>query len=119
MYKKNFITYFIGEHDDDKDKSEKVRVNGKYSPSDTKIGVPGAMWNYRKTTLVQKSEGSQWTVLEDRVPAREFTSDIGGLYARCLIFLQEPRYWTEEDTGVVTDVAFNAIDPTVLEGFSV
>ena len=94
-------------------------MNGKYCPKDTKVGVLANMSNYRKTTMAQKSDKSQWLVLEDRVPAREYIPDIGGQYARCLIFLQEPRFWTDEETGKQVDVVFNAIDPTVLEGFSV
>ena len=43
VFQKNFITYFIGKHDEDQDKTEKVRVNGKYSPKDTKVGVPANM----------------------------------------------------------------------------
>ena len=104
---RNFMTYVLGRPEDDK--SRKVRVSGKFWPSDTRIGVPDHLSHYRKTTLVQVDAESDWQMFEDRAPARDVKSFGNQEYERCLIFLQEPRYWTDAETNKATNVAFNAV----------
>ena len=104
---KNFLTYVLGEEKGPNIK--KVRVNGKYWPQDTKIGIPEQLAVYRKTTLAKADDESSWEVIEDRVPSRSVTTLAKDKYVKCLIFLQEPRFWTNTETDEVTDVAFNAV----------
>ena len=54
---------------------------------------------------------SEWEMIENRVPAKTIAT-IEGAYEKCLIFLQEPRYYIDGETEEVTDVAFNAVELT-------
>ena len=105
------MTYILGDPNDlsNAAKSSKIRVNGKYFPRDTQVGIPKPLETYKKTTMVQVDDESEWTMIENRVPSKTITA-LGGQYEKCLIFLQEPRYYIDAETGETTDVAFNAVE---------
>ena len=68
------MTYVLGEEYDDDSTTDttrfKVRVNGQFMPKRTNIGFPDDMESFRKTTLAQVDEVSQWEFVEDRVPGQ-------------------------------------------------
>ena len=105
---KGFQTYILGEPDGPKD--TKIRLDVKFKPHHTRIGIPTEMGDFRKTTLVKSREG-KWSVLEDRVTSRTVTSCNKETDAACLVFLQPPRYWRTDSDDKITDVAFNAVAP--------
>ena len=58
---KSFQTYILGHENDDK--SEEVRVDAKFYPHNTRVGIPTELENFRKTTM-QKHKDGTWTLLE-------------------------------------------------------
>ena len=67
--KKNFIQFVAGSPEDLTYK--KVRVNGKFDPQNTKVGLPQNMRDYRKTTVARHAHTGEWETIEERVPAEQ------------------------------------------------
>ena len=92
----------------DESKRTKLRVNGKFFPSNTKIGVPQQFRGWQKTTLTQVDEESPWRCVEDRVDVSVVTSFENDEVGRCLIFLQPPKAGGGDVAMGSDPVAFNA-----------
>ena len=65
----NFITYHgLKDHDP---RDLKIRIDGKFIPTNSKVGVPKELDGYRKTALIQPEPGADWERVQDRVDMRE------------------------------------------------
>ena len=104
---RQFQTYITGKVTDDK--VYRVRVNAKYKATNSEVGVPPQLEDYKKTTIAKRLDDSSWDIIEDRVGARDRCDIDVTQYIACLIFLQEPRYWVRDSDDSVTSVAFKAV----------
>ena len=77
--KKSGLDYVSGTNDDPK--GQRVRVDLKIKPSNSKVGVPEHMrrGDFVKTTLILREGETCWEMLEDRI---------------------DPDYWEEVDKDV-------------------
>ena len=85
-----------------------VRVDCKFKPTHSRVGVPQDMQDYKKTTMVKDLRSGKWDIFENRVAADEVNDFDKDTAAACLIFLQEPRYWKDFRIRKTSNVALNA-----------
>ena len=87
---------------------KKVRVNGKFDPQNTKVGLPQNMREFKNTTVARDSRTGEWETIE----AEQFVEfDKDENVDACSVFLQEPRERVDERSGRPINVCFKAIDP--------
>ena len=94
-----------------------IRVMTKLFPKNAKVAVPGErktdkpfdMLLYRKSVVWKRKGEDEWNHGMYRKPAKHDMDFDGQDVDFCIIFLQEPRYWIDEETDEPTDVCFKAV----------
>ena len=84
------MAWVLGEVNDGKHR--KVRVDAKFKPNQTRVGVPLELKDHRKTTMAKDRNTGKWYAIENRIPAKDFMNIDTDKICAVLIFMQEPRH---------------------------
>ena len=103
----NFIAW-VGETGNEP-KEGKIRVNGKFYPNNTKVGVPRDMQDWLKTTLGQCEDGQPWELIEDHVGANDNQKLSENRWAKIVVYLQPKPGTANMHIGLYTDLADTAL----------